>query len=150
MSRPPDGCTCSLDHIDAESHLVLGSVRGKVAELGAEFAGPIWPLALNQGAEHEPSCPCSPRRHKPGPKPDPTRAKLRQLYPEMSARTFTTFYIAWLRTSYLESQGAITHDKRKHLLKLAVRPNGTINVSRFARIAHDQVAFWLASQEGDR
>lgn len=67
---------------------------------------------------------------KPGPKPDPARARLRKDNAEWSDRTFATYWRAW---QILFSACGV--DVMREALRAAVRPNGSINVSKFARIA---------------
>jgi len=69
---------------------------------------------------------------RPGPERDPIRAFTRKQFAEWSDRTFATYWSALRR---LEAAGA---DPRVALVA-AIRPNGSINVSRLARIADQEL-----------
>ncbi len=90
---------------------------------------------------------------RPGPKPDPMRHVLRRLFSDWSERTFSTYYRAHRQLAALEEFGAITHEEHRRLMALSHRPNGSVNVSKFARIAEDRASMWVASldeQEANR
>ena len=70
---------------------------------------------------------------KPGPKPDPARAYARKLFSEWSERTFATYWSAMQR---LDVGG---EDAKRAALAAAIRPNGSINVSKLARIADQEL-----------
>jgi hypothetical protein len=77
---------------------------------------------------------------KPGPKPDPFRAYLRnQMRDFMSDRTFATYWRAFRTFSDLVEMGAITDAERRAAMIAALRPNGDINVSKFARMADQEL-----------
>jgi hypothetical protein len=72
---------------------------------------------------------------KPGPKPDPVRLRLRRLMSEMSDRTFATYWQAFGILGDLKAAGAITDGQARAATAAAIRPNGTLNVCKFARNA---------------
>lgn len=80
---------------------------------------------------------------RPGPKPDAARAALRELFSEWSDRTFATYWQAWQQLTTL---GRADHEEA---IRLSTRPNGSLNVCRFARIAEGRAAFRAASLDGD-
>ncbi len=84
-------------------------------------------------------------RGKPGPKPDPHRAYLRRLFAEWSDRTFASYYLAFRQLAVLAEEGVITDARRRQITRDCTRPNGSVNVSKFARIADDLAAMWVAS-----
>lgn len=129
-------CTCTPAHIDAECHRVIGSIPGKLAETGGDILRQFWELTLTRGAEHEPSCGLSPLRHKRGPKPSQLRARVRRepKCAAMSDRSFATFYGALLTLLALDRDGLPGHSAAE-AEEMATRPNNTLNVCKFARIA---------------
>lgn len=52
---------------------------------------------------------------------------------EMSDRTFATYWRAFRLLGYLRDAGAITEDEQRAAMSRAIRPNGSINVCKFAR-----------------
>jgi hypothetical protein len=86
---------------------------------------------------------------KPGPKPDPLRKHMRRMFSEWSDRTFATYYLAFRRLAVLVEEGAITNDQRREIMRSCHRPNGSINVCKFARIAEARALFWVASLDDD-
>ena len=68
-----------------------------------------------------------------GPKPDPYRAFTRRTFEEWSDRTFATYWRANRTLAELVEMGAMAEDQRRAVLASAIRPNGTINVCKFAR-----------------
>lgn len=73
-----------------------------------------------------------------GPKPDQRRAVLRDMFAEWSDRTFATFWLAWQQLTAL---GRADHEDA---IRLSTRPNGSLNVCKFARIAEARTAFRAA------
>jgi hypothetical protein len=86
---------------------------------------------------------------KPGPKPDPLRKRLRRLFSEWSDRTFATYYLAFRRMSALVEEGVITEVECREIMQSCTRPNGSVNVCKFARIAEARALFWAASVDDD-
>ena len=72
---------------------------------------------------------------KPGPKPDPMRRFTRKQLSEWSDRTFVTFWRARRVLDDLVKLGIISDEERRAAHSVATRPNGSINVSKIARIA---------------
>jgi len=94
----------------------------------------------------EPLRNCSNRgKAKSGPKPSAHRAALRKLFREWSERTFATYYKAHcqlLELGYLRNYPG--HSDAREVLQLAIRPSGSINVTKYARIAEMRCVFWIA------
>ena len=80
-----------------------------------------------------------PRR--PGPRPSQARAAVREMFSEWSDRTFATYWHAWEQLTVL---GEADH---REAIELSTRPNGSLNVCKFARIAEGRAAFRVASME---
>lgn len=76
-------------------------------------------------------------RSKPGPKPDPQRAMIRQSFREWSDRTFATYWKGHQLLINLERDGLVDRDGRIKLAeainKRIARPNGTFSVSLYLR-----------------
>lgn len=87
---------------------------------------------------------------RPGPKPDPYRAFVRQMFSEWSDRTFARYWKAHTRLLALKEHGVIDGDDGfKAVLARATRPNGSINVVKLDRISEAIALDWLASEYGD-
>lgn len=84
---------------------------------------------------------------KPGPKPDPVRAHMRREFGEWSDRTFASWWLAFRQLGELADLGFISDEQRRQIMALAVRPNGSINVSKFAQVASDLAALYVAGLE---
>ena len=80
------------------------------------------------------------RKTRPGPAPDPNRATTRAIFPEWSDRKFATYWAAMRHLLYMEARGNI--DIGEEVLRRATRPNGTINVSKYAREAEWELLKW--------
>lgn len=78
---------------------------------------------------------------RPGPKPSMARAALREMFSEWSDRTFATYWQAWQRLTFLG------RDVHEEAIRLSTRPNGSLNVCKFARIAEARAAFYLAEMD---
>ena len=72
---------------------------------------------------------------KPGPRPDEARRRIRRLMEHMSDRTFATYWRAFCLMSELKELGVIGDQERYEANLASTRPNGTLNVCKFARIA---------------
>lgn len=68
-----------------------------------------------------------------GPKADPHRAFTRRLFTEWSDRTFATYWRGSRLLSDLVELGAISDAERRAVHAAAIRPNGSVNVCKFAR-----------------
>lgn len=84
-------------------------------------------------------------RGRPGPKPDPDRAVIRQMFSDWSDRTFARYWKAFRRAQALVEYGVV--DSFESVLKKASRPNGSINVSKFDQITEAIALDWLARRE---
>ena len=80
---------------------------------------------------------------RPGPKPSADRRQSREIFHAVSERTFCTFWRAdcLLRDMY-DAGGP---DVLAEVMGLAERPNGTLNMSKFARISRERYRSWTIS-----
>ncbi len=75
---------------------------------------------------------------KRGPKPDPVRAVMRRTFSEWSDRQFATFWRAHRMLAEFTDESTY-----KAAIEIASRPNGSLNVSKFAREADRQIFLLL-------
>lgn len=66
---------------------------------------------------------------------------------EWSDRTFATYYGAWCPLAEMKQLGAITEDEQRDIILLCTRPNGSVNLCKFARIAEARAAFYVTSPD---
>lgn len=88
-----------------------------------------------------------PNGSRPGPKPDPYRARVRALFSEYSDRTFARYWRAHTRLMVLKEYGAIDQAGFRDAIARATRPNGTINVTKLADISETLAAIWVVELE---
>lgn len=85
---------------------------------------------------------------RPGPKPDPFRAFMRQQFADWSDRTFARWWKAHQRLKVLMEVGAIDGEAGyKDVTARAARANGSVNVNKLDRISEEIAAMWVIRQE---
>lgn len=67
---------------------------------------------------------------KPGPKPHPHRAMLRKMFSDMSDRAFATYWRAYQLLALYGADG-----EQRAAVAASTRPNGSFNVSKYAKMA---------------
>lgn len=68
---------------------------------------------------------------------------------EWSERTFATWYRAHCQLLELATlKGDAEHRDHKEVIAASERPNGSMNVSRYARMAEARCAFYIAELDG--
>lgn len=86
-----------------------------------------------------------------GRQPDVDRSLIRDMYAgegRMSDRTFARFWNALQQYKALTTMGFIDPGTELEMLDASTRPNGSINVSRFAEGAANLVAEWREIHAG--
>jgi hypothetical protein len=77
------------------------------------------------------------RKNRPGPKPDPTKAMIREMFRDWSPRRFETYWSGHKLLLALEHEGYVDREGRIALAQeindRIVRPNGTFSVARYER-----------------
>ncbi|MCI3238214.1 hypothetical protein [Streptomyces spinosisporus] len=89
---------------------------------------------------------------KPGPKRDPLRAELREMFPEWSDRTFATYWKGMTAHLDLVARGLITaaymHELQATAIDRATKPNGAFSVVGYAKACENGAADILAKFGG--